>query len=181
MDFLKELFDGNSMTYEQLEHAVKEKGFQVVNAAGGDYVPRADVDNLNGQVTTLTGQLQDANQKLEGYDPTWKDKAETARKELEAQQFDFALEKAVTAAKPKNVKAVIGLLDRNKLTYAGGEIVGLDKQISALKDGEDTAFLFETEVPRKTGMSHQNANEVGGGDRKEAANDALRTLFGGTN
>lgn len=180
MEFLKELFSGGSLTYEQFSQAVKDKGYQIVNAAGGAYVPKADLDNLSGQVSTLTGQLKDANDKLEGYDPTWKEKAETARKNLEQQQFDFALEKAVTAAKPKNAKAVMGLLDREKLTYAGGEIVGLDKQLSALKSGEDTSFLFETERPTKTGMSHQNAHEVGGNDKKEAANDALRSLFGNT-
>ena len=31
MDFLKELFNGGAMTYEQLSAAVKSKGFSVVN------------------------------------------------------------------------------------------------------------------------------------------------------
>lgn len=180
MDFLKDLFSGGSLTFDQLSQAAKDKGYQVVNAAGGAYVPKSDLDNLSSQVTTLTTQLGDANKKLEGYDPTWKEQAETARKELEKQQFDFALEKAVASAKPKNARAVMGLLDREKLTYAGGEILGLDKQLSALKSGADTAFLFEEEKPIKTGLSHQNSSPVGGGDKKEAANEALRALFGST-
>lgn len=130
------------------------------------------------QIGTLKSQLTEANGKLEGYDPGWKQKAENAQKQLERQQFDFALERAVSAAKPRNAKAVMALLDREKLTFAGGEIVGLDKQLTALKDGEDTAFLFADDKPRKTGLSHQGGRDVGGGDKKEEANNALRSVFG---
>ena len=84
MEFLKELFNGGALTYEQLETAAKEKGFSVVNASGGAYVPKDQVD-------TLTSQLSAANKKLEGYDPEWKTKAETEQRKLEAMQFEFAL------------------------------------------------------------------------------------------
>lgn len=130
------------------------------------------------QIGTLKSQLTEANGKLEGYDPGWKQKAEDAQKQLERQQFDFALERAVSAAKPRNAKAVMALLDREKLTFAGGEIVGLDKQLTALKDGEDTAFLFEDKKPKKTGLSHQGGTDVGGDDKKAEANNALRSIFG---
>lgn len=176
MDFLKELFgEGQALTYDQLAEAAKGKGFQVANIAGGAYVPKSQVD-------TLTTQLGEANKKLEGYDPTWKQKAEDAEKKLTAQQFEFALEKAVDASKPRNAKAVIALLDREKLTFAGGEVIGLEKQLDALKKGADTAFLFEEVKPTRTSMTHQNHTEVGSGnDRKEAANEALRSFLGGQN
>lgn len=173
MEFLKELFNGGPLSFDQLSEAVKGKGYQVVNAAGGAYVPKDQVD-------TLSGQLTDANKKLEGYDPTWKDKAETAQKELAAKQFNFALEKAVDAAKPRNAKAVMALLDREKLNFAGGEVIGLDKQLETMRKGEETAFLFQELKPIKTGLSHQGGHEVGGDDKKEAANEALRSVFGRT-
>lgn len=181
MEFLKELFGDGSLTYDQLSQAAKDKGFQVVNAAGGAYVPKADLDNLSGQVATLTGQLGEANKKLEGYDPTWRDKAQAAQQDLEQKQLNFALEKGVTAAKAKNAKAVIALLDRSKLSFNGGEVLGLNEQLDSLKTEDSTAFLFEQEPPASTGMSHQNAREVGGGDKKTAANNAFRTLFGRNN
>lgn len=133
---------------------------------------------MDGQISALNTQLTEANGKLAGYDPDWKKKSEEAKKALEKQQFDFALEQAVGAAKPRNVKAVMAMLDRDKLTFAGGEIVGLDKQLKSLKTGEDTAFLFHEEAPGKTGMSHQGNRDVGGADKKQAANDALRAAFG---
>lgn len=172
MEFLKELFGDQPLTYDQLAEKVKEKGLQLVDVAGGAYVPKKDAE-------ILAAQLEAANKKLEGYDPAWKAQAEAARKQLEAQQFDFALEKAVAAAKPRNTQAVLGLLDREKLSFAAGEVIGLDKQMERLKKGEDTAFLFEEVQPVKTGLSHQNAHEVGGNDKKDAANEALRSVFGG--
>ena len=183
MEFLRDLFGSGPLTYDQLADAVRERGYQVVNAAGGAYVPKADTDNLRRQAETLASQLGEANKKLDGYDPTWKDKAEQAQKRLEAQQFDFALEKAVAAAHPRNVKAVMALLDREKLSFAGGDVIGLDKQLDAMKKGEDTAFLFAApELQKATGLSHQNAKAVGETDApKEAANQALRSLFGRSN
>lgn len=177
MEFLKDLFGGQPMTYEQLETAARGKGLQVVNAAGGAYVPKADIDGLNGQIDTLTGQLGEANKKLEGYDPNWKTQADAESKKLEAQRNEFLLDKALSGAKAKNATAVKSLLDREKLSFAGGEVIGLDKQLTDLRKGEDTAFLFEQETPKKTGVTHQGGTE-GGTDKKEEANAALRALFG---
>ncbi len=67
MEFLKELFNGGPLTYDQLAQAAKDKGIQAVDAAGGAYVPKADLDNAQGQLATLTAQLGEANKKLEGY------------------------------------------------------------------------------------------------------------------
>lgn len=183
MDFLKELFNGGALTYDQLATAAKGKGFDIVNAAGGAYVPKADVDGLNGQISTLTGQLGEANKKLEGYDPNWKTQVEADRKKLEEQQFAFALEKGIAAAKPRNTKAVAALIDRDKLKLAGGELIGLEKQLEDLKKDESTAFLFQpdaTPTKVKTGLSHQNNGE-GAPDKKDAANNALRSFFRGGN
>lgn len=137
---------------------------------------------LETTISTLQSQLQEANGKLAGYDPEWKAKAQAAEQKLQAQQFDFALERAVAAAKPRNTKAVLALLDREKLTYAGGEVVGLEKQLNTLKEAEDTAFLFQTETkPTKTGMSHQGGGDVGGNDKKAETNAAIRAAFGREN
>ena len=38
MDFLKELFGDQALTFDQLSQAAKDKGFEVVNAVGGAYV-----------------------------------------------------------------------------------------------------------------------------------------------
>ena len=169
MEFLKELFGDQALTFDQISQAVKDKGFEVVNAAGGAYVPKATYDTVNCQ-------LGEANKKLEGYDPEWKTKADAARQALEAERMEDAIKNGVRKAKARNVAAVVALLDRDKLKFAGGEVIGLDKQLADLQKDEGTAFLFEQEPAKKTGISHQNGGE-GAADKKEAANDALRALF----
>lgn len=181
MDFLKSLFAPGALTFEQFRDAAQAAGMQLVNAAGGAYVPKADADALRGQITTLTGQLGEANRKLEGFDPEWKTKAENDRRQLEAQRFDFALEKALSGSGARSAKAVRGLLDPSKLTLADdGELIGLDKQLKALKEDENTAFLFAEEAKPSTGMSHQGGRE-GAPSRKDEANAALRSIFGKEN
>ena len=44
MEFLKTLFEAGALTWDQFSEAVKKAGFEVVNAAGGAYVPKADLD-----------------------------------------------------------------------------------------------------------------------------------------
>lgn len=180
MEFLKDLFGGQALSYEQLAAAAKDKGLAVVDASGGAYAPRSELENLSAQVDMLTRQLGEANEKLEGFDPEWKTKAEAARKELDARAFDFALEKALGQAKAKNITAVKALLDREKLSFSGNEVIGLEPQIRALQGQEDAAFLFEQDTPVKTGMSHQGGGESRP-DRKDQANAALRALLGKEN
>lgn len=171
MEFLKDLFpEGKALTYEELSKAARDKGFEVVNAAGGAYVPKASVE-------TLTGQLNEANNKLKGYDPDWEKKMTADREKLERERMDFAIEQGIRSSKARNVKAVQALIDRDKLKYAGGEVIGLDKQLQDLRKGQDTAFLFEAEAaPKKTGLSHQGGSA--GAEKKDSANAALRALFG---
>lgn len=177
MEFLKELFAAGALTYEQFTEAAKGKGLQVVNAADGAYVPKQEADNLQTQINTLTTQLGTASKKLEGYDPEWSTKAAAEKEKLEAQLFDFALDKALAQAKAKDAIAVKAHLDREKLTLAQGEVIGLDKQLESLRKAENTAFLFAESEPIKTGMTHQGAAE-NTNDKKEEANAALRALLG---
>lgn len=135
--------------------------------------------SLESQISTLQGQLTEANGKLANFDPEWEAKAAAAQEKLEAQKFDYALERAVAAAKPRSTKAVLAFIDRSKCKLVGDEVVGLDKQLEGLKTNEDTAFLFESEnKPTRTGASHQGGHDVGGTDKKEEANNALRAAFG---
>ena len=71
------------------------------------------------------------------------------------------------------------MLDRSKLSFSSGEVIGLDKQLADLRKNEDTAFLFPEEKKKQTGMSHEGNQEVGNTqDKKERANAALRAAFG---
>ena len=61
MDFLKELFGTEALTYEQLVAKVSEKKLNIVDISGGQYVSRAKYDDrtkaLDDQVKDLKAQI----------------------------------------------------------------------------------------------------------------------------
>lgn len=62
MDFLKALFNGGPLTYEQLEEAAKAAKLNVVDLSKGGYVSEAKhndkMKGLQDQIDTLTGQIE---------------------------------------------------------------------------------------------------------------------------
>ena len=79
-------------------------------------------------------------------------------------QKTYAIETAVRNAKAKNVKAVIALLDQEKISMKDGELIGISEQLTALSQGEDTSFLFGEKAPAnpsgtKPGESQTNQNQ----------------------
>ena len=75
-------------------------------------------------------QLQAENQKA----------AEEWQAKLAQMQLDFAIDKALTAAKAKNAKAVKALLDMEKVKLDGEQLLGLDDQLKELQKSD--AYLF---------------------------------------
>lgn len=117
-----------------------------------------NVETLNQQITDLKGQLSEANKQIKEFkdmDVTgikqaaadWEAKAKQAEKDSETKiqklEFDHALEKALTAAKARNTKAVQALLNMDELKWKDGLIVNLDQQLETIKKEND--YLFETE------------------------------------
>lgn len=153
MEFLKEVFGSEALTYDQL--AEKLKGSTTVklgNLAGGAYVGADKYKALETKVTGLEEQLGAANTKLAGYDPEWKAKAEQAAKDAEARvaavQFDTALDAALTAAKAKNPATVKALLKMDGLKLSDGQVIGLKEQLETIQ--KDNDFLFESDQPQQT-------------------------------
>ena len=86
------------------------------------------VDGLNTKISELTADKT----RLEG-------ELNTKVSEL---QKSHAIESGVRDAKAKNVKAVMALLDMDKISYADGVLTGLDDQLATLQKNEDSGFLF---------------------------------------
>jgi len=75
-------------------------------------------------------ELQEANKATK---EEWE--AKTAQ-----MQLDFAIEKALAAAKAKNAKAVKALLDMDKVKLDGEQLLGLDDQLKAIKESDPYLF-----------------------------------------
>lgn len=103
--------------------AERDKQLETLKASAGD----------NEALTTQIADLQAENVKAK----------ENHESEINQLKIDFAVDKALTGANAKNVKAVRALLD---LTDAkldkDGNVKGLKEQIEKLAAAEDTKFLF---------------------------------------
>ncbi len=72
---------------------------------------------------------------------------------LKEQQFAFAVERAVAKADARNVKAVIALLDKSRISLDGENLLGFDEQIAALKKSDPYLFGVDLKgrMPEGTG------------------------------
>lgn len=159
MDYLKEIFGEDALTYDEFTEKVKKSDkVKLANLKDGQYVDKNKFEAKEKEVETLDEQLETANQQIEDFKEmdidgvkqaaeNYKRKYETekvnAQKELEKLQFEHAIEKSLTGAKAKNAKAVRALLDLDGLKLNNGEIVGLNEQLEKIKEEND--YLFEGE------------------------------------
>ena len=76
MDFLKELFGEEALTWEQFSEAVTSKGFKVADLSKGNYVSKKKFDDeiktrdttiseLNSTISTRDSDIEDLKQQLE--------------------------------------------------------------------------------------------------------------------
>lgn len=87
----------------------------------------------NEELQAQIAQLTEDNKKA----------AEEYEAKLHKERFDTALEKALTGAKARNLKALTSLLDLDKVKLEDKELKGLDEQLTALKESD--SYLFDIE------------------------------------
>ena len=90
-----------------------------------------DVSKLQGEISTLQGQLADK-------DKEWKEK-------LDGMAFDGRIKDAIAAAKGRNTKAISALLDVDALRASKNQEADIKAALEAVK--KDNGYLFETETP----------------------------------
>ena len=153
------------LTKEQADKIMEINGGDIENAKG-NFEERikaleSEKGELSNQITDRDGQLETLRKSAGDNESLTRQIAElqnankTAKEEYEARinqmNIDFAVQKALTGAKAKNVKAVMALLD---LTDAklneDGTVKGLSEQIEKLTKAEDSKFLFDTESKQPT-------------------------------
>lgn len=124
----KEDLIAKGLSEEQAE-AILELYNQEIN----NFVSKADYDALNEQLGSLE---QDNRAEIEKH-----------RAEIESLKINNAIDMALTNAGAKTLKACKAMLDMNGIRLSkDGSITGLNEQIKALTEGQDTKYLFNTEV-----------------------------------
>ncbi|MGM8212630.1 phage scaffolding protein [Virgibacillus sp. W0430] len=179
-EFLRE----QGLSDEQIEAVMREHGKSINSVK-----EKADkVDDLESQIEDLQTQIKDRDTQLNDLSEKVKDNEEltntieqlkkdnkTATEELqqklEKQAFDFALEKAIANAQAKNPKAVKALLDTESIKLDGETLLGLEDQLTALKESD--AYLFGEDKPR--GLEGRQPH-VGGGEPKGLTRDDINKM-----
>lgn len=134
------------------------------------YVPKTRFDEVNAAKKAAEDTVKERDKQLEDLKKASGDsealKAQIAQlqadnkaaadkyaAELKAVQINSAVEKELTAAGAKNLKAVKALLEGlDKAELDGENVKGLAEQIKKLKTGEDTKFLFNEAAPGFKGV-----------------------------
>jgi len=155
-DLIKLLFGENAdLTSEQ-----KSQVDQIMALHGkSTEALKTKAETSETEAATLKKQLEEANIAIEGFKKLdvdgikaaaddWKKKAEQAQKDAAEQlaqlKFDHALDGALAAAKAKNAAAVRALLKVDDLKLSDdGKIIGLDEQLTKVKESD--AYLFDVE------------------------------------
>ena len=160
----------------------EELATSVMKELDGNYVPKARFNEVNTELKQTKDQVKERDSQLETLKKNVGD-SEELKKQIEALQndnktkdeahaaeikqikIDAAVDKALADAKAKNPKAVKALLDLAKAEISDdGTIKGLDAQIKALTEAEDSKFLFDTD---STQNKNQNSKGFVPGQKKD--------------
>ena len=110
-----------------------------------DYIPKNQFDELNGKLTA----------KQKEYDDLVKSYADKEK--------NTAINQSISNAKGKNAKAILALVDNDKITYKDGKLDGLEDQLKELQKSD--AYLFDApakldNIPQKDAGPTDNKNFI---------------------
>ena len=101
------------------------------------------------ELKKAAGTSEELKKQIETLQADNKKAGEEWQAKLSKMQLDFAVERALAAAKAKNPKAVKALLDMEKVKLDGEQLLGLDEQLKELQKSD--AYLFGDSTPSRVG------------------------------
>lgn len=166
---LKELL-GEELNAKLMEKLGDKHKLAVVS--DGNWFPKAKWDEVNEEKNTLASQLAERDKQLKELKTKASGNEEltakiteleklnkATRDEYEAKMIalrkETAIELRLKDEKAKNVKAVKSLLDLDKVSMDGNNLIGLDEQLKGLKESD--SYLFGEDV-----LSGRDPNPGGG-------------------
>ena len=140
MEFLKSLFEKGALTWEQFQQAAKDAKFEVVNAAGGAYVPKADLDTKAQELTTATNTIKDLRAAAKAWDGKDPKKLEDDLKTLQTKydtdtaniRRDAAIDLALTRAHARDPQLTRSALSMDDIKIGTDGIVLTGKFVTVV-------------------------------------------------
>lgn len=170
-EFLKNLGIAEQSVIDQI---MAENGRDVAKAKGDLTTLQTRVTDLENDIKTKDAtitrlqteadEVDGLNQKISQLETDKTNLTNDLNTKVTQIQKTHAIESGVRDAKAKNVKAVMALLDMDKITFENGELNGISEQLDALKSGEDTSFLFGEAQPASPSGTQPNNPPSNGGN-----------------
>jgi predicted RNase H-like nuclease (RuvC/YqgF family) len=170
MDWLKELLKKAGIEEAKLDGLIadickelpkhfipKDKYNEVAEAKKKLEADIQERDNQLEQLKNAAGNSEELKAQIEQLQAENQKAAEEWQAKMAQMQLDFAIEKALAAAKAKNAKAVKALLDLEKIKLDGEQLLGLDDQLKAIQQSDP--YLFG-----ETGKVGSGTNPPGAGN-----------------
>ena len=173
----REFLTGLGVAEDVIDKIMAENG-KDIEAVKSKY---ADYDALKTQLAEANGKIEEfgkldfdgVKKMADDYKAKFEEAQAESKKQIEAMQFNHALENALSGAKAKNVKAVRALLETDKLKLnKDGSLTGLTEQLDKLKSEND--YLFEAE--KKEDVPQFLGGSSGGSPASDE--DAVRAVMG---
>ena len=172
MDWLKELLKKAGIEEEKVDGVIadinkelpkhfipKDKYNEAAEAKKKLEADLAARDTQLEELKKAAGTSEELKKQIEQLQAENKKAGEEWQAKLAQMQLDFTLERALTAAKAKNPKAVKALLNMEKVKLDGEQLLGLDEQLKELQKSD--AYLFG-----EPGRVGGGTNPPGGADSK---------------
>ncbi len=143
---------------------------------------KSQLDDKTAEVETLTKKVGDTD-KLNKEIQDLKDANSKAAGEhasaMASLKKSNAIDGVLRDSKAKNVKAVKALLDLEKITYENDTLSGLDDQIKALQESDQSKFMFETDPGYKPKGTEPGEPSGGNPTKTLSFGDAIKAALGG--
>ena len=153
MDWMKEILKKAGIEEEKVDGVIsdiskelpkyfipKDKYNEVAEAKKKLEADIQERDNQLEQLKNAAGNSEELKAQIEQLQAENQKAAEEWQAKMAQMQLDFAIEKALAAAKAKNPKAVKALLDMEKVKLDGEQLLGLDDQLKAIQQSDPYLF-----------------------------------------
>ena len=124
-----------------------------------------DIKTKDDTIATLNKKVEDIdglNQKISQLETDKTNLTNELNTKVSTIQKTHAIENTIRDAKGKNVKAIMALLDMDKITFENNELGGLSEQLETLKGAEDSSMLFGEIKTNPPAGTHLNNPPTGG-------------------
>jgi hypothetical protein len=173
MDWLKELLKKAGIPEDKLDSMItdinkelpkhfipKDKYNEAAEAKKKLEADLAARDTQLEELKKAAGTSEELKKQIETLQAENKKASEEWQAKMAQMQLDFAIEKALAAAKAKNAKAVKALLDMEKVKLDGEQLLGLDDQLKAIQQSDPYLFGESGRVGSGTNPPGVGSTEV---------------------